>query len=138
MRINFVLRCLTIFAFLLVGKVVFAEQTYSTSSLVRCDAVKLYCDYQGLYNDINNTDEEFKMLLEPNKHANFQAMFGAIFYLSECSKVNPECMKALKDQSCGVSVYVKKLIKFFDENKKNIADAYVLNILEYLKKSVEQ
>ena len=113
----------------------FLLNTADASSIVSCDEVKMYCDYKGVFQNIDNTDEEFEMLLEPQKHANFQQMFGSLFYVYECSREKAECMKALKDPNCSISQYTKKLIKFYDDNKVKITDEYVIKMLEDLKKN---
>ena len=82
----------------------------------KCDNAAIYCRYQGLFNNVDNAEEEFKMLMEPPKHANFREMFSALRYVVECSEENKKCAKALKNPECGISVYTQQLVSFYEEN----------------------
>lgn len=89
---------------------------------LRCDNAAVYCNYQGLFRNIDNAEEEFVMLVEPPKHSNFQDMFTALLYIVGCSEKNKECMEALKDSSCKVSAYTQKLVNFYEANAAKLDD----------------
>lgn len=93
-----------------------------------CDEVKMYCNYDGMYHNINAADEEFKMLSEPPRHANFQDMYTVISYIFDCAEENPICMEKLKDSDCNISKYTKKLVEFYeDDNNTSINDERVVS-----------
>lgn len=100
---------------------------------LRCDEVSIYCNYQGMFKDIDNADEEFEMLMEPPRHSNFRDMFSVLLYIIECSKKNKDCMDALKNPNCKMSVYTQKLVNFYEDNIANIDDEEVIELFKILR-----
>ena len=103
----------------------------------RCDEVEKYCNYQGMYANLDGAQEEFQMLLEPPRHANFQQMFSVLLYIHDCGTENQDCIRTLKNPDCNISKYTQKLIAFYDDNKENINDKFVVDMIEFLKKIEE-
>lgn len=108
------------------------------ASTVKCDNVPIYCNYQGLFNDIDNAEEEFIMLLEPPKHANFHEMYSALLYIVGCSRENDKYVEALKNPDCKVSAYTQKLVRFYESNATEFSNdeekEEIVTLFEMLKK----
>lgn len=100
----------------------------------RCDETTRYCNYKGLYENLDETQEEFQMLFEPARHGNFQQMYSVLLYIFDCANTNQDCLKALKNPDCNISKYAQKLIKFYEDNKTNIHDKLVISMFEDFKK----
>lgn len=124
---------LTLFLVLLMA--LFNRGVFAYILMCECDEVNTYCNYDGMYHNIDGADEEFKMLSEPSRHANFQDMFTVISYIFDCAKENPVCMEKLKDPNCSISKYTKKLVEFYEnDNKASINDERVVMEFEGFKK----
>ena len=100
----------------------------------RCSEVSRYCNYQGLFDNLEGAQEEYQMLTEPARHGNFQQMFLALLYIVDCAKENSDCMKALKNPNCNVSKYFQRLVNFYEEdNHIEITDELVIDMFEKFK-----
>jgi hypothetical protein len=125
MKIKNILTSLLVLCVVLFNEGIFADT-------LRCDAA-IYCNYQGLFGNIDNAEEEFMMLMEPPKHSNFQDMFSALLYIVGCSEKNKDCMKALKDPDCKISAYTQKLAAFYEANAAKLDDKEIVKLFEILK-----
>src|SRR3972149_455109 len=74
-----------------------------------------YCQLNGvLHGPHIKKEEEFKMLLEPTRTPNFQAISAVIGAII----VAPT--EVLKDPSCKISKYTKQLVDYYKEHKIKI------------------
>jgi len=90
-------------------------------SVFACMDLKMFCNYQGMRDDLKNADEEFNMLLEPTRNPNFQTMRVVLDLILGCTCSSEEHMHILKNNpNCVITEYTKKLLKFYEANKENI------------------
>lgn len=99
----------------------------------KCDEA-IYYGYSGIYSNLDEAEDEFKMLMESPKHANFREMFKALRYIVSCSEENKECAKALKNPDSDIHKYTEKLVNFYEANAINIKDELVKQLFESFKK----
>ncbi|MBU0744360.1 MAG: hypothetical protein KKE11_03215 [Gammaproteobacteria bacterium] len=99
---------------------------------LKCDET-VYCNYEGMYQDIDNADEEFMMLMEPLRPSNFQDIFSVLLYIVGCSKQNTACMNALKNPSCKVFSYTQRLVNFYEDNMTDVNDEEVRILFKILR-----
>ena len=110
----------------------FGEGTFAFTFECVDDPVS-YCEYQGLFRDMNDAEEEFMMLTERPIHSNFQDMFSALMYIVGCADRNEKHMEMLINPECNIHIYTQKLVKFYEANAEKLNDEEVTKLFEILK-----
>lgn len=84
-----------------------------------------YCEYQGLFDDIDNAEEELMMLKEPARHSNFQDMFSALMYIVGCADRNEKHMEMLINPRCKIHEYVQRMVEFYKANAAELNEEII-------------
>jgi hypothetical protein len=124
MNVNLII-CSVLFIF-------FNKNVFSTQLSFNCEPED-YCRYQGMFRNIAFAETEFEMLKERPIGRNFQNMYSVLLYVVACSEQSKECMEALEDPNCPISVYTQRLVNYYKENVAELNDTYVVELFSALK-----
>lgn len=92
-----------------------------------------YCHFEGITQQKQDQEKEFSQLLEPQNSFKFSTISSIIGIIALTSS------KDLKDPSCEISEYTKKLVRFYKKNKEEIKNNNqdLGNLLENIQKELE-
>ena len=85
-----------------------------------CKEIEGFCKHKGYFCDLKKADEEFKMLLSPIDHPDFQQAYASIIRFVDCACSSEKYLLKLRDPKCEASEYGEKLLTFYKTHKKEI------------------
>ena len=98
------------------------ESVIAFRDSIGCKELESFCKHVGYFSDLKKADEEFKMLLGPIDHPDFQQAYASIIRFLDCACSSEEYMLMLSNQKCKVSEYSQKLLAFYNTHKEEITD----------------